>query len=51
MDGGSIGEILAAGDWKSSAFKAYLKSVEDDLAGDAVLSLLGDQSDEEPEEA
>lgn len=46
-DGGNLAEILAAGDWKSAAFKTYLGSIQDDLAGDAILSLLADQSEEE----
>ena len=49
-EGGNLGEILAAGDWRSSAFKTYLASVEKDLAGDAILGLLGETSDSDLEE-
>ena len=49
-EGGNLGEILAAGDWRSSAFKTYLASVEKDLAGDAILGLLGETSDSDHEE-
>lgn len=48
-DGGNLADILAAGDWESAAFKAYLESIQDDLAGDATPSLLADQSEEECE--
>ena len=48
-DGGSLGEILAGGDWRSAAFREYLRSVADDLAARAMVQLLGEVSDSGPE--
>ena len=47
MDGKSLAEILQAGDWKSAAFRAYLKAIQGELAGQAMAQLLGEASDEE----
>ena len=49
MDGGTLKEILAAGDWRSAAFKAYIHSVREDLSAAAVMTLLGETSDSDAE--
>ena len=42
MDGGILKEILAAGDWRSATFKAYINSVREDLSAVAVMTLPGE---------
>ena len=49
MEGESLKDILEAGDWRSAAFRRYLETVENELTSKAVLQVLGDGSDSEPE--
>jgi hypothetical protein len=42
-------DILRGGDWRSEAFRTYLESVREDLAGRAMIQLLGECSDSEDE--
>ena len=42
-----LGAILYGGDWKSSAFRAYIRSVSEQLHSQALLKVLGDASDSE----
>jgi len=47
--GNTLAEILSGGDWRSAAFREYLKSVQNDLAGRAMVQLLGACSDSDGE--
>ena len=49
MEGDSLKDILEAGDWRSAAFRRYLETVENELTSKAVLQVLRDGSDSEPE--
>ena len=42
--GRPLSEILIGGDWRSSAFRTYLESVQDDLNSRSIVQLLGDVS-------
>jgi len=41
--------ILGGGDWRSQAFRDYIRSVQNDLAGRALMQLMGDVSDSDDE--
>jgi hypothetical protein len=47
--GNTLAEIMSGGDWRSQAFREYLKSVQNDLAGRAMVQLLGACSDSDGE--
>ena len=47
LEGGTLGQILLGGDWKSSAFRAYIHSVSEQLHSQALLHVLGNASDSE----
>ena len=47
--GRPLSEILIGGDWRSSAFRTYLESVQDGLNSRSIVQLLGDVSESENE--
>ena len=48
-EGGTLADILATGDWRSAAFREYLRSIQDDTAGRAMAQLLGELTDSDAE--
>ena len=49
LHGATLNEILVGGDWRSSAFRAYIESVKEDLASKALVQLCGECSDSDTE--
>ena len=49
LAGATLAEILEKGDWRSLAFKAYLESIKDELASQALMKLFGEVFDSEDE--
>ena len=47
LERGKLGEILAAGDWRSAAFRVYLESISSEMHAQALLHVLGETSDSE----
>lgn len=45
LHGATLSDILVGGDWRSSALRAYIESVKEDLAGKALVQLCGECSD------
>ena len=50
LAGATLAEILEKGDWRSLAFKAYLESIKDELASQALMKLFGEVSDSEDDD-
>ncbi len=47
--GGTLEQILKAGDWRSKQFQEYIASVRDELVGHALMKMVGDVSDSDDE--
>lgn len=51
LAGKELRVILQAGDWRSAAFREYIRSVQNDLAARAMVGLMGNTSDSDGEAA
>ena len=49
LERGKLGEILAAGDWRTATFRVYLESISSEMHAQALLHVLGETSDSEHE--
>ena len=49
LAGAQLVAILERGDWRSLAFKAYLDSIKDKLASQAMMNMVGECSDSDEE--
>jgi hypothetical protein len=47
--GARVQDILAAGDWRSDAFRAYLESIKEEVAARGLLQVVGEYSDSDEE--